>query len=123
MVGGKLYASAVKSLWSGKCTVWARVRDEADEQTGRALAREVCICRDEPCRISFTAVKPTQTENSAAAVTQSITLYIDRAVDIPEGSKITVTQNGITGDYEKSGRAGVYSTHREIPLELFKGWA
>ena len=54
---------------------------------------------------------------------QSITLFIDRAVTVPEGSKITVTQNGVTGVYEKSGKPAIYSTHQEIPLELFKGWA
>ena len=54
---------------------------------------------------------------------QSVTLYIDPSVDIPEGSKITVTQNGVTRDYERSGRPAVYSCHQEIPLELFKGWA
>lgn len=123
MVGGKLYASAVKSLWLGKCTVTVHNCDTTDETTGRVVVSEVDTCKDEPCRISFDTVKPTQTENAASAVMQSITLYIDRAVVIPEGSKITVTQNGITNEYEKSGKAGVYSTHQEIPLELFKGWA
>lgn len=54
---------------------------------------------------------------------RSVTLYIDPSVDIPEGSKVTVTQNGVTRDYEQSGTPAVYSTHKEIPLELFRGWA
>jgi len=45
------------------------------------------------------------------------------SVDIPEGSKITVTQNGVTHDYERSGKPAVYSCHQEVPLELFKEWA
>lgn len=123
MVGGKSYAAAIKSLWRGKCTVTVRNNDTTDENTGRVVVGEVDTYTDEPCRISFDTVNATQTENNAANIIQSITLYIDREVVIPEGSKITVTQNGVTAVYEKSGKPAVYSTHQEIPLEIFKGWA
>ena len=123
MVGGKSYAAAIKSLWRGKCTVTVRNNDTTDENTGRVVVGEVDTYTDEPCRISFDTVNATQTENNAANIIQSITLFIDRAVVIPEGSKITVTQNGVTSVYEKSGKSAVYSTHQEIPLELFKRWA
>lgn len=124
MVGGKrCYAAAIKSLWRGKCTVTVRNNDTTDENTGRVVVGEVDTYTDEPCRISFDTVNATQPENNAANIVQSITLFIDRAVVIPEGSKITVTQNGATAVYEKSGKPAVYSTHQEIPLEIFKGWA
>ena len=123
MVGGKSYAAAIKSLWRGKCTVTVRNNDTTDENTGRVVEGEVDTYTDEPCRISFDTVSATQTENNAANIVQSITLFIDRAVTVPEGSKITVTQNGVTGVYEKSGKPAIYSTHQEIPLEIFKGWA
>lgn len=123
MVGGKSYAAAIKSLWRGKCTVTVRNNDTTDENTGRVVVGEVDTYTDEPCRISFDTVNATQPENNAANIVQSITLFIDCAVVIPEGSKITVTQNGATAVYEKSGKPAVYSTHQEIPLEIFKGWA
>lgn len=123
MVGGKSYAAAIKSLWRGKCTVTVRNNDTTDENTGRVVVGEVDTYTDEPCRISFDTVNATQPENNAANIIQSITLFIDREVVIPEGSKITVTQNGATAVYEKSGKPAVYSTHQEIPLETFKGWA
>ncbi len=123
MVGGKSYAAAIKSLWRGKCTVTVGNNDTTDENTGRVVVGEVDTYTDEPCRISFDTVNATQPENNAANIVQSITLFIDRAVVIPEGSKITVTQNGATAVYEKSGKPAVYSTHQEIPLEIFKGWA
>ena len=123
MVGGKSYAAAIKSLWRGKCTVTVRNNDTTDENTGRVVVGEVDTYTDEPCRISFDTVNATQPENNAANIVQSITLFIDRAVVIPEGSKITVTQNGVTAVYEKSGKPAVYSTHQEIPLEILKGWA
>lgn len=123
MVGGKSYAAAIKSLWQGKCTVTVRNNDTTDENTGRVVVGEVDTYTDEPCRISFDTVNATQPESDAPNIVQSITLFIDNAVVIPEGSKITVTQNGVTSVYEKSGKSAVYSTHQEIPLELFKRWA
>ena len=44
-------------------------------------------------------------------------------VNIPEGSRLTVTQNGVTGDYARSGMAALYDTHAEYVLEAFRGWA
>ena len=123
MVGSNKYASAIKSLWRGKCTITVRNNETTDENTGRVVEGEVETCTNEECRISFDTVNATQTENNAANIIQSITLFIDREVVIPEGSKITVTQNGVTAVYEKSGKPAVYSTHQEIPLEIFKGWA
>lgn len=123
MVVGKSYADSIKCLWTGKCTVTVRDNKTTNESTGRVIVSEVDIYKDEPCRISFDTVEATQVENNASAVVQSVTLYIDRGVVIPEGSKITVTQNGVTAVYEKSGKPAVYSTHQEIPLELFKEWA
>ena len=123
MVGSNCYAAAIKSLWRGKCTVTVRNNDTIDENTGRAVVCEVDTYKDEPCRISFDTVNATQPENNAANIVQSITLFIDRAVVVPEGSKITVTQNNVTAIYERSGAPAIYSTHQEIPLEIREGWA
>lgn len=123
MVGGKSYANAIKSFWTGKCTVTVRNSGTTNENTGRAVVSEVDTYINEPCRVSFDTVSETQPESNAARVVQSITLFVDRAVEIPPSSKITVTQNGVTATYEQSGKSAVYSTHQEIPLELFRGWA
>ena len=120
--GTNTFTAAVKSLWAGKCTVTVR-QNETNENNGRAEAKEVDLCTNEPCRISFDTVQVTEPSSGAAQIKQTVTLFIDPAVSIPEGSKITVTQNGTTGVYEKSGKPAVYTAHKEIPLELFKGWA
>ena len=122
MVVDDMYAKAVKSLWRGKCTVTVCSNSATDENTGRTAAVETDICSNEPCRISFDTVSATQPENSAAQAVQSITLFIGRTVTVPPGAKITITQNGMTEGYERSGKPAVYSTHQEIPL-AFRGWA
>ena len=116
------FTAAVKGLWSGVCTVTVR-KNETNEANGRTEAKEVDLCTNEPCRISFDTVQVTEPSNGAAQTKQTVTLFIDPAVSLPAGSKITVTQKGTTGVYEQSGVPAVYSTHKEVPLELFKGWA
>lgn len=122
MVRGVNLAAAVKSLWEGKCTITVR-ENKTNEANGRTEAKEVDLCTNEPCRISFDTVQVTEPSNGAAQTKQTVTLFIDPAVSLPAGSKITVTQKGTTGVYEQSGVPAVYSTHKEVPLELFKGWA
>lgn len=116
------YKKAVQGMWKGKATVTV-LEGALNPANGRTEPTESVTVSDAPCRISHTTIKSTQPSEEATAVAQSVTLYIDPSVDIPEGSKVTVTQNGVTRDYERSGTPAVYSTHQEIPLELFRGWA
>lgn len=122
MVTLERYKAAVQRLWKGKATV--TVRDGVlNPANGRTEPVERVLVEGAACRISHTTVTATEPSEEAAKVVQSVTLYIDPSVDIPEGSKITVTQKGVTRDYERSGTPAVYSVHQEVPLELFKEWA
>lgn len=116
------YKKAVRSLWTGRASITVR-NGMPNEDTGRTEPVERVMVTDEPCRLSYTTVKSTEPDGEAARVAQAVTLYLDPSVEIPEGSKITVTQNGVTADYGRSGKAAVYTCHQEIPLELWKGWA
>lgn len=116
------YKKEIQSLWDGRATVTVldgvlNPTNGRTEPVGRVTASGL------PCRITHNTVKSTEPDNEAALVAQTVTLLIDPSVDIPEGSKITVTQNGVTKDYERSGKPAVYTCHQEIPLELWKGWA
>ena len=61
--------------------------------------------------------------DAAAAISQSTKLFISPEIVINGGSKIIVEQDGRKAEYSASGEPAVYSTHQEITLELFKGWA
>lgn len=122
MVMPEGYKKAVQSLWDGRAAITVR-EGVLDERTGRTEPVERVTASDLPCRISFSTVKSTEPDGEAARVVQTVTLYIDPSVDIPEGSKITVTQNRVTADYGRSGKAAVYTCHQEVPLELWEGWA
>ena len=60
---------------------------------------------------------------SAAQVSQTVKLFIAPDIQIKAGSKITVTQAGVTAMYTHSGKATVYDTHQEILLDLFEKFA
>ena len=116
------YKKAVQGMWKGKATVTV-LAGALNPANGRTEPQERILAADIRCRISHKSVVSTEPNEEAAQVAQSVVLYIDPSVDIPEGSKITVTQNGVTRDYERSGKPAVYSCHQEVPLELFKEWA
>ena len=72
--------------------------------------------------MSFTT-SPAAGDGDTAELTQSVKLFCAPEVTILEGSRVTVTQNGVTGEYARSGMAAMYDTHAEYVLEAFRGWA
>ena len=93
------------------------VRD--DHSTGFA---EVQTVTDAPCRLSFTT-SPAAGDGDTATLTQTTKLFCAPEIMIPEGSRITVTQNGVTEEYARCGMVAMYDTHAEYVLEAFRGWA
>lgn len=83
--------------------------------------REVKVVTDQPCRLSFTT-SPSTGNGVVAETAQTVKLFLAPEVKVREGSRITVTQNGVTTDYKRSGTPAVYDTHQEIVLELFDKW-
>lgn len=116
------YKNAIKSLWKGRCTV-SILEDYENEDNGRTLQRDKTLFADVPCRLSFDKVESTVEVEHASRKGQNVTLIIGSEYKIPEGSKITVTQLGVTREYERSGTPAVYSIHQEVPLVLKKEWA
>ena len=78
---------------------------------------------DQPCKLSFKALDTTTTTGNVAVMTQGVKLFLSPDVSIKPGSKITVTQNGVTTEYSSSGVPAKYPTHQEIMLKLFERWA
>ena len=117
----KMVRAAIESLYDGKCTV--TVRQEYEKDNGSTGFIDTVILEDEPCRLSFKNTSSTNEGEAAASVSQVTELFISPEVDIPSGSKITVTQNGETVDYAKSGVKAKYETHQEIILTLLDRWS
>ena len=82
------------------------------------------VQEDIPCRLSFKTINNTNpNENAASALVQVTEVFLAPEIVVKPGSKLTITQNGVTTDYKSSGIPATYSTHQEIVVEIFKGWA
>ena len=113
--------SALERLYKGTCTI-AEFQSVKDPVTKITSKQEVNVLTNHPCRLSFKNISSTSA-GDAATVNQIVTLFIAPEIVIKAGSKITVTQNGVTTAYTRSGQPAVYSNHQEVILQLFKGWA
>lgn len=112
---------AVERMYSGSCTV-IEYRKMKNEKTKLMEWQEVTMLENQPCRLSFDQNQPVTQSVSAAAMDQKIKLFLAPELVIKPGSKIIVTQNGVTTEYTYSSVPAVYATHQEIVLELFEEW-
>lgn len=117
----KAARKAIESTYIGSLVVieHQKVKDEVTKLTGY---KDVAVIENQPCKLSFESLKTASQSDSAATVTQTTKLFVSPDIVIKAGSKITVTQAGITTDYTCSGVPAVYLTHQEIILDLFEDW-
>ena len=117
----KAVRAAIESLYEGKCDI-IEYKGIFDEVSGQTRNSEVVVLENQPCRLSYNS----RTSGHAAGggvqtnVSQVIKLFLPPEIKVLPGSKIIVTQNDVTTAYNHSGQPAVYSTHQEIPLELYK---
>lgn len=112
---------AIEATYDGVLTVTEhqKVKDEVTKVTGY---KDVVVLTDQLCRLSFERLQTAIQSDSSASVAQTTKLFVSPDIVIKAGSKITVTQAGVTTDYTCSGIPAVYMTHQEIIINLFKSW-
>lgn len=93
-----------------------------DVTTHVTSASETKVLDQIPCRLSFNQ-SPVASSDDVASISQVIKLFFSPEYDIKAGSKVVVTQNGVTTDYKHSGVESIYDTHKEVVLDLFERWA
>lgn len=89
-----------------------------DPITKKTLCKDVLLCEDEPCRLSYVTVGAADNTDTVANIVQTIKLFIRPEIVIPAGSKIEVSQNGRLKKYIASGESAVFSNHQEVVLEI-----
>lgn len=111
-----------ENRYDALCKVEAYVQNR-DAGTCITSSTPTTIFADVRCRLVHESVPQTANENGAPATTEISTLLCPTDLDIPEGSRITVTQHGHTEVYRCSGRPALYDSHQEISLEAEKEYA
>lgn len=108
---------AIESLYKGRCKI-TEIRKAVNPVTKRVTFTDVVTVENEPCRLSFSSVANAVQGSEVANVVQVVKLFIRPELTILAGSKIDVTQNGVTSKYVASGKPAVYSNHQEIVLTV-----
>jgi hypothetical protein len=108
-------------LWKDTLTV-AEYQEVTKPNMSTGFA-EVNVLENEPCKLSFSTLDTVNQNYADAVIIQSTKLFCDNALTIKAGSKITIQHAGRSFEFSKSGEAGVFSSHQEIELAPFRGWA
>lgn len=118
----RMHRQAVEATYDGTCSIYGMgsVKDPITKVTRQ---EEVLAYPDLPCHLSYSSAAPTAGSDTATTVSQTIKLFLAPEHIIPPGSRIEVTQQGRTESYGQSGKAAVYSSHQEILLEMWEGYA
>lgn len=113
---------AQEATYEGICTI-IEYQNVTDEKTRLTSQAEVTVIENQPCKLSFESQVTAVQTQTAAAISQSVKLFLAPEIQIRENSKLVVTQNGLTEEYSASGPPAIYATHQEVCLELFRGWS
>lgn len=112
---------AIESTYTGKCTIVENQKVKKENKSTGFKEKEVLT--DQPCKLSFEQVTSNNAGENAALVVQTAKVFLAPEIQVRPGSKLIITQNGVTVSYKNSGEPATYSSHQEIVLELFKGWS
>lgn len=99
------------------------IKEEYKKDNGATAFRDVTILSAEPCELSHKDAPVSGDSASASSLSQQIKVFVAPEIKIPPGSKMIITQNGVTEEYKNSGNPQVFQTHQEITLELLKEWS
>ena len=113
---------AIESMYEGVCSV-TEMQSVKNPTTGIIKQTPIVVLTDQPCRLSHRSAETTTVANGVAVQNRTIKLFVSPDVEIKPGSKITITQNGLTADYKRSGLPAVYESHQEINLIIFDSYA
>lgn len=117
-----MHRKAIEETYDGVCAIYER-RPFEDPETLDTVLREVQVVRDIPCHLSYSSAPAATETGTGAALTQTIKLFMAPETEVLPGSRIEVTQQGVTENYSRSGQPAVYFSHQEIELTLWKEYA
>lgn len=114
--------TAIESIYSGTVTIknYQSITDPITHQTSQEL---VVIKENIPCRLSTVQQVVTDDSTGIPLIDNRTKLFVAPEEDIPAGSVLFVTQNGVTKQYERSGEPAVHSNHQEIMLRLYEDYS
>lgn len=113
-----LTRKAIESTYEGLCTIYEYIEIE-DPDTGETIVspEPVPIHENIPCKLSKKTISAADDGEVANTIKYEPVLFINPDIEIKAGSKIVITQHGVTRQFKRSGEPFVYETHQEIVLQ------
>lgn len=121
-IARKVAKKAIENTYDGICSI-VEYKDITDERTKITHQKEVVVIENQPCKLSFERLSAANQTEIASSISQGTKLFISPEIKVKSGSKIIVEQYGLVNEYSASGEPAIYTSHQEIMLELFRGWA
>lgn len=115
---------ALERLWKDRCSIF-HMEEVTDPNTHLTDFEETPLLQDQPCKLSFETLTSTSGDE-LPIVAQSVKLFLSPDVVVPAGCKIVVKRfNDVQRvfTFSKSGEPGVFTSHQEINLTLWEGYA
>lgn len=106
----------IEQGYTHSCTI--SIKEEHMKPNRSTGFRNKIVVENQPCRLSFSSSKTSQSDGNISVAEQTIKLFIAPELIIPAGSNITIIHDGIETEYTKSGQPAIYPTHQEILLEI-----
>lgn len=107
---------AIESLYTDTCDIY--VSENYVKDNGATGQRDKLISEGIPCRVSYGSSPANNQTETAATMQQAVKLFIAPEINIPEGCRIRITRQNRVIEYKASGVPALYSTHKEINLDL-----
>lgn len=118
----RMHRKVLEATYDGTCRIYG-MQSVKDPVTKVTRQEEVLKQADLLCHLSYSGSAPASDSDTATTVAQTIKLFLAPEPEILPGCRIEVTQHGRTENYCRSGKAAVYSSHQEIMLDLWNGYA
>ncbi len=112
MVNIKPYLSR---LYTGRMDIMAVSKTK--DSHGITKTEFKTVQSDVPCRLSYDRKTVNNADNGDLLI-QEIQVICSPDVDIPEGSRLKVTQAGRTETFDLASPPAVYDNHQEVRLTL-----
>ena len=115
-----MHREAIEQFYEGTCDIFEYQTVVAGNLAGQELVK---TADQAPCRLSFSSSPAGELKDGYTGISQKIKLFLSSEICVLPGSKIVVTQAGMTTAYRSSGKPAVYPSHQEIELSLWKEMA
>lgn len=115
LIDYETYRSQIERLYEGRCSILHYVQNKDPVSKITSGAWET-IAEDIPCYLEVENAPIAS--GDIAGVQQTNTLILAPDVVVSDGSRVVVTQHGVTATYTSTGKPIVLGSHQEIALEV-----